>query len=177
MGVIIKNAEYWLSENPILIENDYGFVSETGEYRIGDGENVWSELKYPEWNDVLSPRLTDDFTRNYLNELSQTSINGGVAIKIVEFDYSILVNDNSIFANCSGEDLEITLPDPSDMLYTFNGQTYSKEIQVTKSDSTLFKVKVLPFGMSKILGEDFQYLESQYDNITLISDGINYFER
>lgn len=177
MGVIIKTNAEWESEDPILTEGDYGFVSDTGEYRVGDGVSTWSTLVYPDWNDIIALRETDDFTRNYLVDFFEATINGGVSIKTVEVDYQMLVTDNSVFANCVSVDLDITLPNPSTMIYTLNGNSYSKVVQITKKDSTAYKVNILPYAMETIMGETSQVLNSQYENLTLISDGTNYYER
>ena len=173
MAVIIKPP----TETFVLESGEYAMNSTTGEYRVGDGTRTYENLIYPDWNDILATRFVDDFLRAFI---LQSFDRGGLALAKISntiIDYGMGADDGSLFVTASSVDIEITLPDPTEMLYTFNGETYSKIIQITKKDSTLYKVKLLPFASEKIIGEDYQYLESQYDNLTLISDGTNYFER
>jgi len=173
MGVIIKPP----TETFVLGDGEYAMNGTTGEYREGDGTRNYNELIYPEWNDILAPRFVDDFLRAFILQSFEAQ---GIAIAKVSntiIDYSMGADDGSLFVTASTVDIEITLPNPADMLYTFNGETYSKICQVTKKDSTLYKIKLLPYGSAKIMGEDYQYLESQYDNFNFITDGTNYFEK
>jgi len=36
----------WEAQNPVLDEAEFGFVTDTGKFKIGDGSTVWSRLPY-----------------------------------------------------------------------------------------------------------------------------------
>lgn len=36
----------WISKNPILLENEHGYVTGTGKYKVGDGKSHWVDLKF-----------------------------------------------------------------------------------------------------------------------------------
>jgi hypothetical protein len=36
----------WLSNNPILLQGEFGYESDTGNGKIGDGQTVWASLSY-----------------------------------------------------------------------------------------------------------------------------------
>jgi hypothetical protein len=46
MQAIIESIKYWEEVNPILEAGAIGTVRETGEQKIGDGINNWSQLTY-----------------------------------------------------------------------------------------------------------------------------------
>lgn len=173
MAVILKPP----TETFILADGEYAMNSDTGEYREGDGTRNYQELIYPEWNDILSPRYVDDFLRAFIVQSFQAQGLTLSKISSTIIDYDMSADDGCLFVTASTVDVEITLPNPADMLYSFNDATFSKICQVTKTDSTLYRIKLLPYGAAKIMGEDFQYLESQFDNFNFITDGTNYFEK
>lgn len=38
-------AANWTAENPVLLSKEIGFESDTGKYKIGDGQTTWDNLK------------------------------------------------------------------------------------------------------------------------------------
>lgn len=36
----------WASNNPILLEGEFGYETDTGSAKIGDGKTHWNELPY-----------------------------------------------------------------------------------------------------------------------------------
>lgn len=42
----IDSAENWTSNNPTLLDGEIGFESDTGRYKIGNGESDWNNLEY-----------------------------------------------------------------------------------------------------------------------------------
>lgn len=41
-----KPEATWTSENPVLLQDEIGFVKETGRFKIGDGTTAWNSLSY-----------------------------------------------------------------------------------------------------------------------------------
>lgn len=48
--LILRNARAleWTSKNPVLLEGEPGYETDTGLLKIGDGETAWNELDYLE---------------------------------------------------------------------------------------------------------------------------------
>jgi hypothetical protein len=40
----VDTATAWAEENPILLDKEIGYVRESGQYKIGDGETRWCDL-------------------------------------------------------------------------------------------------------------------------------------
>lgn len=41
-------AAEWAAKNPLLLEDEPGFESDTGRYKFGDGLTAWNDLAYVE---------------------------------------------------------------------------------------------------------------------------------
>ena len=41
-----NTAEQWNTLNPVLLESEIGFESDTGLFKIGDGVHQWTDLPY-----------------------------------------------------------------------------------------------------------------------------------
>ena len=39
-------AANWITNDPILLNGEFGYETDTGKFKIGDGVNVWSALLY-----------------------------------------------------------------------------------------------------------------------------------
>lgn len=39
-------AANWTTNNPILLAGEWGFETDTGKYKIGDGSTAWTSLLY-----------------------------------------------------------------------------------------------------------------------------------
>ena len=39
-------AAQWTSANPTLLENEFGFETDTGRFKRGDGSTAWTSLAY-----------------------------------------------------------------------------------------------------------------------------------
>jgi hypothetical protein len=39
-------AEQWTTADPVLAPGEIGFETDTGQFKVGDGVNIWSELSY-----------------------------------------------------------------------------------------------------------------------------------
>jgi len=111
------------------------------------------------------------------SNISETAGVSGAKYKQVEIDYSVEVGDSSIYVVTDSGDVNITLPSPSDMTYTFDGETYSYIIHITKIRNDSNTVYVLPNGSETIIAESSLELTEQAENVTLVTDGTNYYER
>lgn len=61
-------AEQWDLIDPILASGEFGFETDTGKFKIGDGIQVWSLLKYFTDATVDSPSLDNYVPLNILGE-------------------------------------------------------------------------------------------------------------
>lgn len=166
--MLIKTEAEFTSDNPTLGEGLYGFESDTGHYKLGDGVTAWNDLSYY--------HIVNDFERSLIVEQNALSEIVGTKITTTEADYSMQITDGNLFVTCTSANIEITLPHPNLITYSFNDNTYSRILQVTKVDSTAYTVTLVPTS-GTIMGETSQVLTSQYDNFTFISDGTDIFER
>ena len=50
MAIRIQNrrgtAAQWTNANPTLASGEFGFESDTGKFKVGDGSTAWSSLNY-----------------------------------------------------------------------------------------------------------------------------------
>lgn len=46
MGLVIKTAATWISDNTVLSDGDLGVESDTGHYKLGDGATEWNSKAY-----------------------------------------------------------------------------------------------------------------------------------
>lgn len=46
MGLVIKTAATWVSDNTVLSDGDIGVESDTGHYKLGDGSTAWNSKAY-----------------------------------------------------------------------------------------------------------------------------------
>jgi hypothetical protein len=78
-------------------------------------------------------------------------------------DYTILTTDGyqTIFVTCSSADITITLPAAST----------KRNIKIAKTDVTAFRVIIARAGSDTIAGNTYAELSSQYQAITLESNG------
>lgn len=81
-------------------------------------------------------------------------------------NYTALVSDY-IFSNATSGAFTITLPSAINNI--------GREINVTKTDNTANGITIETVLSQTIIGQLTQVLTNQYDNITLISDGSNWF--
>jgi hypothetical protein len=143
--------------------------SDTGHYKYGDGVTAWNTLAY---DSIIS-----DFTRSYLNELQSIAYNAGTPSVAKSGNYDMSYADGIIEVTTGANEIIIKLPNPALCSYTFNGVKMLRIYQVVKVDSGAGRVKLIPFSTEKILGEDEQWLNVQYENLTFYTNGSNYFER
>lgn len=71
-----------------------------------------------------------------------------------------------VLSNATSGNISVTLPNPL--------QTLKKTITITKVDTTVNTVTILPFGIELVAGEASQVLLLNGESLTLISDGTNW---
>ena len=74
-------ASQWTTANPILAPGEIGFESDTGQFKIGDGVNTWSDLDYFNPTDPDGPSLEDYVPLTLLGEpegVATLDVNGQV---------------------------------------------------------------------------------------------------
>lgn len=169
MGLYINTSSVFTSDNTVLTNGTYGVESDTGHVKLGNGSTAWNDLTYYS--------LISDFTLQTILDTYLVGLNTGNPIKSKNANYSMLYYDSIIMVTTGSSEIEITLPRPSLTDYEFNGLTMVRSYNIQKADNGSGRVKILPFGSEKILGENFQYLNVQYDNFTLFSDTTNWFEK
>jgi hypothetical protein len=52
-------AEQWTIADPVLAAGEIGIETDTSQFKIGDGVNLWSELSYFVSEDALAVTLGD----------------------------------------------------------------------------------------------------------------------
>ena len=74
-------ASLWTSTNPTLSAGEFGYETDTGKIKIGDGSTAWTSLSY--WAPASQT----------ISNLSDTTISGGLASgHILKYDGSAWVN-------------------------------------------------------------------------------------
>lgn len=63
-----NTAEAWAEIDPILFENEIGFESDTGYFKIGNGTSTWNELPYSQSSiNQLIPDNGITISHNYIS--------------------------------------------------------------------------------------------------------------
>ncbi len=54
-------AAGWTSANPTLLSGEFGYESDTGKWKVGDGSTAWTALAYTYWSQISAyPLATAD---------------------------------------------------------------------------------------------------------------------
>lgn len=113
--------------------------------------------------------LSYDNTSSRWRVISNLGATGGssdLSIVTVTTTYSIGNNDNLVLANATSGAFTVTLP-------TAVGIT-GRQIRVFKTDSTVNRVTIATTSSQTINGSTTQVLGTQYDVVTMVSDGANW---
>jgi len=114
--------------------------------------------------DTLEPevtQLTSDVT---------TLKNGELIVNSTE-DIIVGVSTETVLCNCSSNDIQLTLPNPT---LAFNSSR-SKTISISKIDSSDNYVNIVPYSNETIAGEASVSLVKESEVINLITDGTNWY--
>lgn len=87
-------------------------------------------------------------------------------------DLILGIATETILCNCTSNDINITLPDPT---LSFSSGSRSKTISINKIDDTVNKVTILPFGGELITGDAFVELLYSSEIVNLITDGTDWY--
>lgn len=60
-------AATWASANPILSSGEFGYETDTGKYKLGDGTSAWNALPY-------APRAADKGVANGIASLDSSGL-------------------------------------------------------------------------------------------------------
>lgn len=95
---------------------------------------------------------------------------GSQKIVVKTTNYSVTEENQLIIANATSGAINITMPPPANCF----SNSCSLTITITKSDITSNKVNILPNASETIVGETSQYLQSEGEILTFITDGSNW---
>ena len=109
-------AAQWIAADPVLAAGEIGYETDTNEFRIGDGVNVWSDLSPFKNLEDLGGSL-DDYvpvtTKGQINGVAPLNANGQIPIAFL----AELIDDAPAALNTLGE--------ISDLLTTVESSVYS----------------------------------------------------
>lgn len=95
---------------------------------------------------------------------------GGSSSRVISLksaDYNMVDSDDVILTNSSSVNITIKLPNPNSVS--------KKNLDIKKIDNTIYTTIIIPYNTETIDGSTSKILETQYQNITLITDGANWF--
>jgi len=120
---------------------------------------------YP-WHLVNSPRMGLERPIQYMSETTRTKIR---IIRHIDVDgnYTIENTYDLVLFDCSTGNITATLP----AVATNNGKMF----MLKKIDSTGNQVKIVTPGTEVIDGEDEVILSLQWQYVTIVSDGVDWF--
>ena len=156
-----------MAANKITYSDKVGITpKETHINQVWDDDMNEIKLKVNNNADLFDSLETevDVNTLDILELQNGRAFNNNVVFKTA--NYTAVANDY-IFANASTVDITMTLPTAIGIA--------GREINITKTDTTIYNVIINTTSSQTIIGELTQTLTAQYDNITLISDGSNWF--
>lgn len=130
------------------------YATDTETMWIGDG-STWTEL--PWWS------ATPNFDSAQVNG---NSVKTDVATTTTQTGAYTASTDETVLADASGAAFTVTLPPPDNSTF----------VTVKKVDSSSNAVTVATPNTETIDGASSVSLSSQYDMVTVTSDGTNYFE-
>lgn len=99
-------AANWKSNNPVLLSGEFGYETDTGKVKIGNGSSHWNDIDY-----VGKDELPTDPTFNSLvvgGGDSSASASGSANLIADEMGVTITKNDSAIDVNENGVDVQST---------------------------------------------------------------------
>jgi nanoRNase/pAp phosphatase (c-di-AMP/oligoRNAs hydrolase) len=82
-------ASQWTSTNPTLAAGEFGFETDTGKFKIGNGSTAWTSLSYA----TMSASTADTLTNKTISGSSNTLSNIGNSSLT---NSSITINGSSV---------------------------------------------------------------------------------
>jgi hypothetical protein len=147
----------WNTTDPILNEGEFGYSTTDSQFKIGDGETIWSELTYVPSETTLGSSLGD-----YIELVEKGSIDG-----VAELDGSrnILAPAGIIFEGTEdAHETTLTVTDPTaDRTITFPDATGTVITTGNLSDITNIGVFTSTIVMEGSTADDFELTISAGD--------------
>ena len=158
----IKEFERLFTQDNDLAESVGNIITATGlddegNYIVPTGSNFIDSAYSLYRADILLDEAIFDETRTLIN-----TITGNV---------SLIAGNLLILADASSNAINVTLPNP---ILCFSDNR-SFKIGITKIDSTINKVNILPYGSELIVGESQQDLRREGEVLNFITDNINWY--
>jgi len=139
-----------------------------GDVLVGNATPKWSRL-------AANATATKKFLRSVsggvpsFEQVAYSQLSGAPVFPVVgkSANYGASATDCFIFADATGGDFTITLPDPT----TVTGQIFT----IKKIDNTGFTVTVVSNAGELIDGEASQVISAQYVSLSVISNGVLWY--
>ena len=96
-------AANWKNNNPVLLSGEFGYETDTGKVKIGNGSSHWNDIDY-----VGGGELPTDPTFNSLVVGEESSTSGSANLIADEMGVTITKNDSAIDVNEDGVDIQST---------------------------------------------------------------------
>jgi len=149
-------ASQWTSTNPTLASGEWGFETDTGKVKIGDGSTVWASLAYIGGGDVT---LTGTQT---LTNKTLTAPIITIATNAQAASYTLVLTDQSDLVEISNASAN-TLTVPLNSSVAFPVGTTITILQTGAGQTT-----ITPTGGVTINGTPGLKLRAQWSSATLI---------
>jgi hypothetical protein len=96
-------AANWQANNPVLAEGEFGYETDTGRLKIGDGTTAWNSLPY-----LVGERVPEGFDFNDVTDkvsVDDTTItkNASGQLEIKDATDKVQIDNNSIIKNASNQ--------------------------------------------------------------------------
>jgi hypothetical protein len=108
----------------------------------------------------------------YINSLAIKDTASGVRVKSITGNYTALWSDTVLLVNATGGNITITLPDSA--LVASTKDEMGKLFYIKKVDASANTVTIDGYSAQTIDGAATYVINTQYDSVTIVSDGSNY---
>lgn len=145
-------------------------IDEVDNIEVGAGLDTAGSYIVPTGTNYLDSSISLADADNLLDD-AIGNIDTRQKIINKNINYQALAEYQLIIADATSGAINITLPNPTTCL--INSVSYT--IGITKKDSSLNIVNILPFASELIVGESQQELQVQGEVLNFITDGINWY--
>lgn len=108
----------------------------------------------------------------YINSLPIKDTGSGVRVKSITANYTALWSDTVLLVNATGGNITVTLPDSGTVASPKDEM--GKIFHVKKVDASANTVTIDGFSTQTIDGATTNVINTQYDSVTIVSDGSNW---
>lgn len=99
------------------------------------------------------------------------NVSNGAHVTTVTTDTNMSTETRTLLVDASSGEIDITLPNPT----AFHSNSISRAVGITKTDSSVNIINILPNGSETIVNETSQELRLQGEVLNFISDGTNWW--